>query len=72
MQFDQLGQALVATLAFAVVGLLVFLIAFGVIVKVTPFSIRKEIEEDHNVSLAILIAAVIIGISLVIAAAIHG
>jgi uncharacterized membrane protein YjfL (UPF0719 family) len=72
MQFGQLGQALVATLAFAVVGLLVFLIAFGIIVRVTPFSIRKEIEEDHNVSLAILIAAVIIGISLVIAAAIHG
>jgi uncharacterized membrane protein YjfL (UPF0719 family) len=70
--FDQLPRALVATVAFAVVGLTVFAIAWTLIVKLSPFSVRKEIEQDHNVALAIVIAAVIIGISLVISAAIHG
>jgi uncharacterized membrane protein YjfL (UPF0719 family) len=55
-----------------VLGILVFGLAFWVIVKVTPFSIRKEIEEDQNTSLGIVIGSVIIGLSLIISAAIHG
>jgi uncharacterized membrane protein YjfL (UPF0719 family) len=39
---------------------------------VAPFSVKKEIEEDHNTSLAIIIGAVIIGVAMIIAAAIHG
>ena len=38
----------------------------------TPFSVRKEIEEDQNIALAIVIASVILGSALIIAAAIHG
>ncbi len=53
-------------------GLVVFALAYLVIDKVTPFSVRKELEEDHNVALAIVIASVILGSALIIAAAIHG
>jgi uncharacterized membrane protein YjfL (UPF0719 family) len=49
-----------------------FLIVFFIITKITPFSIRKEIEEDQNTSLAILIGAVMLGLAQIIAAAIHG
>ena len=42
------------------------------IVKASPFSIRKEIEDDQNTALAIIIGAVIIGVALIIAAAVHG
>ncbi len=49
-----------------------FAIAFFLMIKVTPFSVRKEIEEDQNTALAIIMAGVIIGISLIIAAAIGG
>ena len=42
------------------------------IVKVAPFSIRKEIEEDQNTSLGIIIGAVILGISMIISAAVQG
>ena len=38
----------------------------------TPFSIRKEIEEDQNVALGIVIGSVIIGLALIIAHAIGG
>ena len=62
----------VTTVVFVVLGLIVFALAFLVIAKATPFSVRKEIEEDQNVALAIVIGAVILGSALIIAAAIHG
>jgi uncharacterized membrane protein YjfL (UPF0719 family) len=49
-----------------------FGLAFFVIEKLSPFSTRKEIEEDQNVALAILIGSVIIGIAIIVASAIHG
>jgi putative membrane protein len=60
------------TLVFVAIGIVTFLIAFLIIAKITPFSIRKEIEEDQNTSLAILIGAVLLGLAQIIAAAIHG
>jgi uncharacterized membrane protein YjfL (UPF0719 family) len=63
---------LISTAAFASLGMVFFAIAFFLITKLTPFSIKKEIEEDQNTSLAILIASVIIGIAIIVAAAIHG
>ena len=59
------------TLLYTVFGLVIFGIAFAVIVKISPFSIRKEIEEDQNTSLAVLIGSVIIGLAIIISAAIH-
>ena len=69
---NQLADLVVETLAFTIVGLLLFALAFWIIVKVSPFSIRKEIEEDQNMALGIVIAAVIIGIALTVSAAVHG
>ena len=63
---------LVTTLVFVILGLIIFALAFLVIAKATPFSVRKEIEEDQNVALAIVIASVILGSALIIAAAFHG
>lgn len=60
------------TLTFVAIGIVTFLIAFYIITKITPFSIRKEIEDDQNTSLAILIGAVLLGLAQIIAAAIHG
>ena len=69
---DSLVKALVQSLAFAGVGIVVFLVAFWLITLISPFSIRKEIEDDQNTSLAILIGSVIIGIAIIVSAAIHG
>lgn len=70
--FRELLPVLVTTLLFVLMGLVIFALAFVIIEKVTPFSVRKELEEDHNVALAIVIASVILGSALIIAAAIHG
>jgi uncharacterized membrane protein YjfL (UPF0719 family) len=72
MSWDSLVKAVVATLVFGGVGIVLFGLAFWIITMVAPFSIRKEIEEDQNTSLGILIGAVIIGISIIVAAAVHG
>jgi len=69
---QQLGELLIETLAFTILGLLLFAIAFWIIKAVLPFSIRKEIEDDQNIALGIIIASIIIGIALIVAAAIHG
>jgi uncharacterized membrane protein YjfL (UPF0719 family) len=60
------------TVVYTALGMVFFAIAFLIIVKIAPFSIRKEIEEDQNTSLAILIGSVILGIALIVSAAIHG
>ncbi len=72
VHLPDLANVLLTTVIFAVFGLIVFAVAYIIIVKVTPFSIRKEIGDDQNTALAIVIGAVIIGISLIIAAAIQG
>jgi putative membrane protein len=69
---NQMVDLIVETLVFTLIGLILFAIAFWIIVKVSPFSIRKELEDDQNIALGIVIAAVIIGISLIVSAAIHG
>lgn len=69
---DQMVKPLVTALIFTGMGLALFAIAFVIMAKVAPFSLRKEIEEDQNTSLAILMGAVIIGIAIIVAAAIHG
>jgi putative membrane protein len=60
------------TMGYAALGLLAFGLAFLVVVKVTPFSLRKEIEEDHNSALAIVLGAVILGVAIIVAATVHG
>lgn len=70
VKFDEMLPALVNTIIFVAIGLVVFGIAFFIMTKVAPFSVTKEIEEDHNTSLAILMGSIIIGIAIIIAAAI--
>ena len=69
---ESLLPIVVTTVIFVILGLIVFAIAFVIIAKATPFSVRKEIEDDQNVALAIVIGAVILGSAIIIAAAVHG
>ena len=72
LQLSGLVELIIATLAFSILGILLFALAFWVIVKVAPFSVRKELEDDQNIALGIVIASVIIGIALIVSAAVHG
>jgi uncharacterized membrane protein YjfL (UPF0719 family) len=65
-------RALIEVVVFSLVGIVVFAIAFFVIARLSPFSLRKELEEDQNTALGVLLGSMIIGLSLIISAAIHG
>ncbi len=61
---------LLLTVVYFVVGFALFGLAIIVMDRMTPFSIRKEIEQDQNTALAILIGAALIAIAIVLAAVI--
>jgi putative membrane protein len=65
-------QSLFSVLVFGVIGILLFALAVKIIHKVLPFSLEKEIAEDQNTALGIVMGSIIIGLSIIVAAAIHG
>lgn len=70
VKFDALAEVLVTTLIFVFIGIVFFAVAYGILSRMYP--IKKEIEEDQNVALGIVIGAIMIGIAIIIAAAIQG
>ena len=68
---QMLHQLLVAAV-FSVLGLVILGLVSLFLVKVLPFSLRKEMEDDQNIALGIVLGCLILGISIIIAAAIHG
>jgi len=72
VKMEDLLPVIETTVIFVAIGLIVFALAFLIVVLVAPFSVKKEIEDDQNTSLAIIIGAVIIGVAMIISAAIHG
>jgi len=65
-------DAIVNALIFSLLGIVLFALFWVVIVRVSPIPIRKEIEEDQNTALGIILGSVFIGIALIIAAAVGG
>ncbi|HEY6877712.1 MAG TPA: DUF350 domain-containing protein [Polyangiales bacterium] len=72
LKLDWLLHALLSSTVFTALGIALFVVAYFLVQKLLPFSIRKEIEEDHNNALAIVMAAIIIAIAMIISAAVHG
>ena len=69
VKLDQLLDALVSALIFVSIGIVFFAIAYFILGRMFP--IHKEIEEDQNVALGVVIGSIMIGIALIIAAAIQ-
>lgn len=63
---------LLTTLAYAFLGLAIFVIGFRVWDRLTPVDVWKEIAERQNVALAILAGSVAIALAIIIGAAVHG
>ena len=56
---------------YAAIGIVILAGAFLVIDKVTPYNLWKEIVQEHNTALAILLGAMSLGICVIIASAVH-
>jgi putative membrane protein len=70
VKFDQLQEVIVSALIFVFIGLIFFAFAYFIMSRIFPM--RKEIEEDQNTALGLVIGSIMIGIAIIIAAAIHG
>ncbi len=64
--------AFFGSILFALIGVLIFWIAFIIIDKLTPYDLWNELVEKKNIALAIVVGAMCLGISIIVAAAIHG
>jgi putative membrane protein len=69
---NQLLHQLLVAAVFSILGLVILGAVWLVLIKVLPFSLRKEMEDDQNTALGIVLGSLILGISIIIAAAIHG
>jgi putative membrane protein len=63
---------LVAVVVYALLGLFLGLFGYKVYDWLTPFDLRKELEIDQNTSVGIVCGAIILGMCLIVAAAIRG
>jgi putative membrane protein len=63
---------LLNAVVFAILGVAIFVVLFVILDKMTPYHLWKEVVEDKNVALAILVGTMALGISIIIAAAVHG
>ena len=68
---NNLVQNIEAAVIFAFIGIVVFVGAFALIDKMTPYHLWDEIVKEKNLALAVLIGAMSIGICVIIAAAVH-
>ncbi|MDQ3058972.1 MAG: DUF350 domain-containing protein [Pseudomonadota bacterium] len=64
--------AFLGSILFALVGVVVFWLSFVIIDKLTPYDLWQEIVEKQNLALGVVVAAMCLGISIIVAAAIHG
>jgi putative membrane protein len=64
--------ALIGSIVFALIGVAIFWLCFVIIDKMTPYKLWDEIVEKQNMALGIVVAAMCLGISVIVAAAIHG
>ncbi|MDL9999170.1 DUF350 domain-containing protein [Variovorax sp. J22P240] len=62
---------ILGSLLYALIGVVVFWLCFLIIDKLTPYDLWQEIVEKQNVALGLVVAAMSLGICIIVAAAIH-
>ena len=62
---------IVPTMIYFAIAVIMFLLALWVSNKLVPFSLRKEIEDDQNIALGIIIGSGIIAMAIILSAALH-
>lgn len=62
---------LLNSMIYAVLGIVIFIVGFIIVDKLTPYDLWKQLVEEKNLALAIVVGAAALGVCLIIAAAIH-
>ncbi len=64
-------ESVINALVYALLGIVMFVVSFALLDKMTPYALWKEIVENQNTALAILVGCMSIGMCIIIAAAVH-
>ena len=64
-------EALVNAIVYAMLGIVIFAISFITIDKLTPHDLWREIVEEKNIALAIIVGFMALAMGIIIAAAVH-
>ncbi|MEJ8835643.1 DUF350 domain-containing protein [Ramlibacter sp. AN1133] len=64
--------AFFGSILYALIGVAVFWLSFLVIDRLTPYKLWEEIVEKQNMALAVVVGAMALGVSIIVAAAVHG
>jgi len=62
---------LINAAVFAGLGIVIFIVAFAIVIRLTPVNLWKQVVEERNVAAAILAGAVALGLCWIIAATMH-
>ena len=64
--------ALLSTLLYAGIGIIIFVIGFVVLDILTPGKLWEEINQKQNMAVALFSGLVALGFAIIVAASIHG
>ena len=65
-------QPIVTSLIYSTIGIVIFAVAYKVAERLLPFNLAKELSEDDNTAVGVLMGSIMLGLAIIIAAAIHG
>ena len=65
---EPLWRLLLDATLFGISGIVLLIIGYYLWELITPYNVRRELHENKNVAVAIVVAAFIIGMAIVIAA----
>jgi len=68
---DSLLTNLLAAVLWSFLGIAIFVAAFVLVDRLTPGTMWKELIEDQNTAVAIVMGAIAIALAIIIAAAVH-
>ena len=65
------AQSLVGSVIYSAIGVVIFMVAYKIMEWLLPFDVDKELSEDQNTAVGLVVGSVMIGLAVIIAAAIH-
>lgn len=70
--YEEIIRPTLAIVGIGAISIIMLVVAVRVMENFLPFSVRHELEEDHNMAAAIVMASIILGVAMVIAAVAQG
>ena len=65
-------KAIIASIVYSLIGILILVIAFVVIEKLAPQQLWRKIVDEQNVALAIMAAGFMLAVAIIVGLASHG